>query len=308
MALPFITIVYEIRDCLGVSNNEYIACDLVEKMSKSSGWTEMSRLFFASRVGVSERGLLKILDRMEQLKLIERHPSDFKFKPCESWMNKVHSEGEQNSRDMVNKVHATGELCSPKEVNKVHSEGEQSSLHILNIKGNIKNEIKRESEIHAHENSKHQKTEFQDSDSLFNFLKHEVFSDETRMNGAKNAYEISKMIFSDEKLETLLYDFSLHPFKSKAESLVIRFSISELYAQVLGWIRRQPQFERGNQVSNNQKIYNNGNNGNSSPNKRGVKYTERINELIETVGAAQGHDETGSRFSIFDDDTEPETT
>ena len=84
----FVTVNYEVRDSLGISNNEYVACYLIYQMSKNTGWAEISRTYLAERVGISERGLLLLLGRMEAINLIERN-AQFKFKTTSKWIKAI---------------------------------------------------------------------------------------------------------------------------------------------------------------------------------------------------------------------------
>lgn len=94
--------------------------------------------------------------------------------------------------------------------------------------------------------NKKAKIDFDDSAELYNFLKNTVFPESDQfmyMAGVKGTFDITKVEFSEERFNELLFDFSLHPFKNLAESKVVRFSISECYTNVLSWIRKIPNFE-----------------------------------------------------------------
>jgi hypothetical protein len=133
----YVAIVYDVRDYLELSNNQYVACDLANKMSQLTGWTSMSRDTFAKKVGVEVRTLQLILKEMQEKDLIERHPTEFAFKSTKKWIetavaaerNTLFSGGEK-----ISPPPTEGEKISPKGVKKFHHEGEKISPHIENKK------------------------------------------------------------------------------------------------------------------------------------------------------------------------------
>ena len=144
----YTTILFDIRDTLGISNSEYIFCDQVFKLSVKTGWCDKNQKFMSSNVGISDRGLRKMADRLIQIGLIEQGATG-KYKTTDKWYKTaVLQEAEQSSTFLDrNKVPQKAEQSSTSKRNKVPQKAEQSSS-TKEIK-EIKEEIK---EININEN------------------------------------------------------------------------------------------------------------------------------------------------------------
>ncbi len=129
--LTFTTIEESARHSLNISRDEYAACNYVQTWaaypsSKTPGFCNRTRGQMALFIGISERGMQKMLSRLEDMDLIKRaSESHFLYRITERWFNavvtaKAERTGEQSSRQGVNKVPAGGEQSSRKGVNKVH--------------------------------------------------------------------------------------------------------------------------------------------------------------------------------------------
>lgn len=141
--LTFTTIEEAARKELGISRDEYALCNYVQTWSahpknRQPGYCDRTRQQMAEFVGITERGLLKMLDKMESLGLVERYsPTKFLHRITQHWFETVElaksrRKGEQSSPfgdgGKVNKVHPEtgtkftleGEESSPLDVNKVH--------------------------------------------------------------------------------------------------------------------------------------------------------------------------------------------
>ena len=141
--LTFTTIEEAARKELGISRDEYALCNYVQTWSahpknRQPGYCDRTRQQMADFVGITERGLLKMLDRLESLGLIERYSTTkFLHRITQHWFDTVElaksrRKGEQSSPfiepEKVNKVHPEtgtkftleGEQSSPLKVNKVH--------------------------------------------------------------------------------------------------------------------------------------------------------------------------------------------
>lgn len=129
--LTFTTIEESARHSLNISRDEYAACNYVQTWaaypsSKTPGFCNRTRGQMAAFIGISERGMQKMLSRLEGMDLIKRaSQSQFLYRITEKWFNtvvaaKAERTGEQSSQQGVNKVPEGGEQSSRKGANKVH--------------------------------------------------------------------------------------------------------------------------------------------------------------------------------------------
>lgn len=75
----FSTVRYEIRKALGIQINEYCFCDIAyhlaaSRRSRTPGWAHAKNHYYSDLLGITERGLRKMKNRMIEARLIERHP------------------------------------------------------------------------------------------------------------------------------------------------------------------------------------------------------------------------------------------
>jgi hypothetical protein len=129
--LTFTTIEESARHSLNISRDEYAACNYIQTWASfpsnnTPGFCNRTRGQMAAFIGISERGMQKMLSRLEGMDLIKRaSQSQFLYRITEKWFNTVvaaksERTGEQSSRQGVNKVPTGGEQSSRKGVNKVH--------------------------------------------------------------------------------------------------------------------------------------------------------------------------------------------
>lgn len=114
----YATVHYDVRRELGITWNEYIYLDMVQKLHISRPWCIKSIQNCADDMGLSKRGLIKMRDNLIVKGLLKKNIKGHlrvTDKYVDYAVNKVHH-GDKKS---VNKV--------PKSVNKVHSIGEQSA-------------------------------------------------------------------------------------------------------------------------------------------------------------------------------------
>jgi len=119
------------RLALGITRDEYALCSYVQyrcadSRSKQRGYCSDAKKDVAEFVGITKRGLLKMIERLEGLGLIERSAFGYLgvtpyWIDTDSEYKKNNKKGEQSSLKTVNKVHSKGEQSSLKTVNKVHS-------------------------------------------------------------------------------------------------------------------------------------------------------------------------------------------
>lgn len=125
--LIYTTIIFSVRDRLSISNNEYILCDQIYNLSRS-GWCKSKQSYLAHNLGVSDRGIRKMADRLIKIGLIEQSATG-KYKTTDKWYNiAVLEKAEQSSTsENGNKVPKEAEQSSSKKRNKVPMKAEQSS-------------------------------------------------------------------------------------------------------------------------------------------------------------------------------------
>lgn len=122
------------RHELDISRDEYALCNYIQTWSaypnnRRPGYCDRTKGQMAEFIGISDRGIMKMLDRMEAKDLVERHsPTLFLHRITEKWFNTVLTakrkrKGEQSSSfdqdGEENKVPPLGEQSSPFWENKV---------------------------------------------------------------------------------------------------------------------------------------------------------------------------------------------
>lgn len=55
---------------------EVVLCDVIFILSRKTGWCFASRGYLARLLGLSERSIRRMIARLEEKRLIERHPGD----------------------------------------------------------------------------------------------------------------------------------------------------------------------------------------------------------------------------------------
>lgn len=138
MALTYTTIQHGFRKANELSLLEYTLCDMIyflstQPKSASPGWCYMSKQVMALELGITKRGVLKLLERLEENGFVDKN-ADTKFlKTTEKWNQVYGFAGGEQSSPMVNKVRTGGEQSSP-------TGGEQSSPNNIYTNNNkIKN-------------------------------------------------------------------------------------------------------------------------------------------------------------------------
>lgn len=112
------TIDHEARRKLDISCGEYAAVDSIFKLSRNpnnafGGWCGAFNETLSSMLGMTNRGLIKLLKRLTEKGLIEKHATRSWYRTTQLWYDTI--------------IVRTGEQSSL-EVNKVPKLGEQSSL------------------------------------------------------------------------------------------------------------------------------------------------------------------------------------
>ena len=135
---------------LELSGSELIVYGLIWGFSQTENqWCTASQAYIARWANITTRGLIKILNRLEEKGFLIREKNTCK-KGYECKYRAVRPSIEEQNSD-VNKVHIRCEQSSYPEVNKVHIRCEQSSHN--NIEDNIDNNIEDIKENIIKENS-----------------------------------------------------------------------------------------------------------------------------------------------------------
>lgn len=134
--LTFTTIEEPARAALEISRDEYATCNYIQTWSthpgnRQPGWCDRTRQQMADFIGISPRGMMKMLDRLEGMDLIRRYSETlFLHQITEKWFEtvtlaKAQRKGEQSSSfDTAPK----GAQSSPQKGHKVPTKGAQSTL------------------------------------------------------------------------------------------------------------------------------------------------------------------------------------
>ena len=128
--LTFTTIEESARAVFKISRDEYAACNYIQTWSshpanKQPGWCDRTRQQMGDFIGISPRGIMKMLDRMESMGLIQRFSETrFVHRITQKWFETVtlakeNRKGEQSASFEGNKVPDKGEQSASFEGNKV---------------------------------------------------------------------------------------------------------------------------------------------------------------------------------------------
>ena len=129
--LNYTTIEESARKQLGISRDEYAACNYIQTWSaypssKTPGLCNRTRGQMADFIGITERGLQKMLLKLDGAGLIVRaSKSQFLYRITAVWFDAVMTAKNERSREQSspqagNKVPAIREQSSPQAGNKVH--------------------------------------------------------------------------------------------------------------------------------------------------------------------------------------------
>lgn len=111
------------RNVLDISRDEYALCDyiqfrLADPRGKSGGWCCDTKQEISEFIGISRPGLYKMMDRMEQERLIETDATTGFSRVTGRWIDSV-SECKQSLQGSVNKVYSERKQSLQSSVNKV---------------------------------------------------------------------------------------------------------------------------------------------------------------------------------------------
>jgi len=90
----YTVIMHEVRLSLGLSMTEYCIADTIYKLStgpksKVPGWCYASKRTLAEIIGLSEKAIYTILNKLETNKIIERHHKTKNLKTTQKWYDNV---------------------------------------------------------------------------------------------------------------------------------------------------------------------------------------------------------------------------
>lgn len=191
------------------------------KANIHNGWCWASRQTLADDIGYTKRGIIKAIDRLAELGLIEKNDRKW-VAPTILYHKIAHEKIGELRPQSVNQVHQSnsvnGELSTPVSVNSVHQSGELSSPKYIDINKDIKEEkIKLHSQKFSEENIQ--------GESENDFSSSETLQEETRKEPAKksNNYKLTDdeitllepyhkgLIEEIDKLAKVKYNKSIKP-------------------------------------------------------------------------------------------------
>jgi DNA-binding MarR family transcriptional regulator len=77
---------FALRRRFGLSAQACLLVDVIETLSRRTGWCFASRDYLASLLGVSVSSVKRLLAELEGKELVERHPADARqVRPAERW-------------------------------------------------------------------------------------------------------------------------------------------------------------------------------------------------------------------------------
>ena len=93
-SLNYTTIHHETRKKLGLSANEYMIADLIYNLqnnpkSKCPGWCYASKTSIADTLGLTERGIIKIIGRLLNMGLLLKDDATKYLQTSQEWYEKV---------------------------------------------------------------------------------------------------------------------------------------------------------------------------------------------------------------------------
>ena len=79
---------FDLRKRFGLSVSEALLLDVVDTLSRRTGWCYASRAYLADMLGVSVRSVRRMLSRLAELGFVERHPSHARWiRPGAPWIS-----------------------------------------------------------------------------------------------------------------------------------------------------------------------------------------------------------------------------
>lgn len=131
--MKFGTILYEVRDALGITNNEYLLLDAVCKLQNNPatpGWCNASAAYLAWVVGISRRNVFPLYDRLVSRNLLEIRPSDSAKRVTQAFVKAAITGDVASLYDetsLVMQRHRSGDVTSPPPVMLHHQSGDVAS-------------------------------------------------------------------------------------------------------------------------------------------------------------------------------------
>lgn len=142
----YTTVYHKGRIELGLTNNEYCIADIICKLSSNpegTGWCYASKQKMSGFIGISRQSVIKIIKKLEFLKLVERNQETNHLKTTKKWYDTIIIGCKESLRG-VNKVNTFSKKTVQDSVKKVN-ENRKESLHNNNniaiLNNNIYNSI-----------------------------------------------------------------------------------------------------------------------------------------------------------------------
>ena len=99
----------------GLSLNEYAIADMIYHLSNNPDykWCIMTKRDMAEEIGFSKNWILKLIERLIELWLVEKNPQTKHLRTTQLWYDEFVTTGKQSWPDLVNKVDQLGKQSWP---------------------------------------------------------------------------------------------------------------------------------------------------------------------------------------------------
>lgn len=123
---------YDVRDILGLSNNEYLGLEYIAKMQgrpsvNNPGYCDASPEYLAAIMGIAVRNYFAFCKRMENFGFAERHPKTRKMKVTLKVYDLICGTGDETSVTKTASDETSPEKQKP--VTNHHQTGDETSVH-----------------------------------------------------------------------------------------------------------------------------------------------------------------------------------
>ncbi len=102
--ITYTTILHQARRKLGITMTEYSVADTIHKLGggkgsrKIGGWVYGSKEGIGNNLGISRRTVIRAVNKLEKLGLIERQPKTNYLRSTDKWFREVELEKRKISR------------------------------------------------------------------------------------------------------------------------------------------------------------------------------------------------------------------
>ncbi len=141
--ITYTTILHQVRCKLAISNNEYVLCDTIHKLSHKTGFFEGKREYLEDIVGLTDRALRNMITRLEKEELIQRDSVTGKLSVLPKWTSNV---VESNVENRAEQTSAKGGTNFRQTAEQTSAKGGTNFRYNNNRDNNRDNNINKERE------------------------------------------------------------------------------------------------------------------------------------------------------------------